>query len=388
MLHRGRAMCILLAAAAAAAAAPGETGAASAPPAVRRPITADLFFEPGCRECERVRENLLPAAALAFGERVVWRESDIGIASNYLRLSSRLRAAGRPGNAPVFVLIDERHVLMGYEEIEARLFTVLETALDAPDGGSPPGGAAPPGVPMEQDGAFTPWAVAAAGLVDGINPCAISTLVFFISLLAVARVRGRALWLAGALFCLASMAAYFAIGFGLLRALHLLEGFGALRDAFNRMMAAVLILLALLSFRDAWRFASRREPGAVALRLPDALRDRLHRFMGAAVRQRRAAAAALVCGLVVTIIESVCTGQVYLPTLVYLVRSGQSVARNSLLLLLYNTAFIMPLVAILVLACLGIRVGALIRWSTLHVIPGKLLMGLFFLCLALLFLLH
>ncbi len=147
-------------------------------------------------------------------------------------------------------------------------------------------------------------------------------------------------------------------------------------------------LLALLSFRDAWRFASRREPGAVALRLPDALRDRLHRFMGAAVRQRHAAAAAVVCGLVVTVIESVCTGQVYLPTLVYLVRSGQSVTRNSLLLLLYNTAFIMPLVAILVLACLGIRVGTPVRWSTLHVISGKPLMGLFFLCLARMFLLH
>lgn len=364
--------------AAAAAAAAGE------PAAGRPPVTVELFFSPGCRECERVREDLLPAATLAFEGRVVWREADLGIVSNYLRLSVCLRAAGNPGRASVFLLVDGRQLLSGYAEIEARLFPAIETALGSSPGGQPPGGAAPANL-AEPAGTFTPWAVLAGGLVDGINPCAISTLVFFISLLAVAGVRGRALWLAGGLFCLASLAVYFAIGFGLLRALHLLDGFGALRAGLNRLMAAVLFLLALLSFRDARRFAASRKPAAVALRLPDALRNRLHRYMGTAVRTRRVAAAALACGAVVTVIESVCTGQVYLPTLVYLVRSGHSVPRNSLLLLLYNTAFILPLAAVLVLACLGIQAGALVRWSTRHVTAGKLLLGLFFLGLAILF---
>ena len=382
---RGRAWLVLLLAATAAAASPLKHDTVDAPSAGRPAVTVELFFAPGCRECERVRENLLPAATLAFEGRVVWRESDLGIVSNYLRLSACLRAAGNPGHAPVFLLVDGRHLLAGYEEIEARLFTAIETALGTPPGDQPPGGA-DPDAPAKQAGTFTPWAVLAGGLVDGVNPCAISTLVFFISLLAVARVRGRALWLAGALFCLASLAVYFAIGFGLLRALHLLDGFGALRAGLNRLMAAALFLLALLSFRDAWRFAGCRKPAAVTLRLPDALRDRLHRYMGAAVRHRRVAAAAIVCGVVVTVIESVCTGQVYLPTLVYLVRSGHSVPRNSLLLLLYNTAFILPLAAVLVLACLGIQAGALVRWSTRHVTTGKLLLGLFFLGLAILFL--
>ena len=93
--------------AAAAAAAAGE------PAAGRPPVTVELFFSPGCRECERVREDLLPAATLAFEGRVVWREADLGIVSNYLRLSVCLRAAGNPGRASVFLLVDGRQAAPG-----------------------------------------------------------------------------------------------------------------------------------------------------------------------------------------------------------------------------------------------------------------------------------
>ena len=63
-----------------------------------------------------------------------------------------------------------------------------------------------------------------AGLIDGINPCVFSTLVFFMSLLAVAKIKGRKLLLTGSAYCTACFITYFLMGFGVLNALRFLSG--------------------------------------------------------------------------------------------------------------------------------------------------------------------
>ena len=62
-------------------------------------------------------------------------------------------------------------------------------------------------------------AVAAAGLLDGVNPCAFTTLIFLLASLALAG-RGRREVLAiGAFFSLAVFLTYLAIGLGFFAAL-------------------------------------------------------------------------------------------------------------------------------------------------------------------------
>jgi hypothetical protein len=210
--------------------------------------------------------------------------------------------------------------------------------------------------------------VVAAGLADGINPCAISTLVFFMSMLAVARVKGRGLLLMGSAFCLASFATYTALGFGLLRAIHTLSVFPYAQEGLRWIMVAVLGVLAILSVMDAVRFRRTGDPHQVMLQLPRRVKDRIHTVIRSRLHSHSLVLGGLTVGALVTLLESVCTGQVYVPTLVVIIRGGHAAGREWAYLLLYNTMFIVPLVLAFVLAYAGLRTEAFLRWSRSNVV--------------------
>ena len=87
-------------------------------------------------------------------------------------------------------------------------------------------------------------------------------------------------------------------------------------------------------------------------------------------------------GLAVTVLESVCTGQVYVPTLALVLRSGSSFPLAAGYLALYNFMFILPLLIILGLTWQGLKTETLLAWSRRNVVFSKCLLGLFFLGLA------
>jgi len=92
----------------------------------------------------------------------------------------------------------------------------------------------------------------------------------------------------------------------------------------------------------------------------------------------------LLIGTAVTVLESVCTGQVYVPTLVLILKdSTYSESRAWLLLLLYNLLFILPLVTVFTAVYFGLKTEALLTWSRRNVVASKLLLGLFFVLMAL-----
>ena len=64
-------------------------------------------------------------------------------------------------------------------------------------------------------------------------------------------------------------------------------------------------------------------------------------------------AAAFVVGIMVSVIEAVCTGQVYVPTLAYIMKDPALRAKALAYLLLYNLMFIVPLVAVFALSLAG-----------------------------------
>ena len=90
----------------------------------------------------------------------------------------------------------------------------------------------------------------------------------------------------------------------------------------------------------------------------------------------------IIIGTLVTALESVCTGQMYVPTLVVMAKSGMSKAWGYLLL--YNLMFILPLVVVFILTYFGLRTPTLLGWSKKNVVISKVLLGAFFLLLAVL----
>lgn len=352
------------------------------------PVSVEFFFETGCSECERVRHEVLPEMERRFSDHVRLEQRDIETETNYLALVSYGRKLGQAVNEPVCMVVDRREMLAGFDRIRADLFASLDRAIARRYSEADPGDAAGVPVPIgkgilaQHVRGFTLLGVLSAALVDSINPCAMATLVFFMSLLMGSRVGVRKMLLAGGAFVGACYVTYLAIGFGLLRVLYLLSGFRAAKAVLDGVLVLILLVLSVLSFRDALRFRRTGKAADITLSLPPGLQRRIHEVIKKGLRERSLLLGGLGIGVVVTVLESVCTGQVYVPALVLMIKSGQSIGRSAVYLGLYNLIFVMPLVVLLTLACFGLRTPALVAWSRRNVTVSKTLLGLFFLGMA------
>ena len=235
---------------------------------------------------------------------------------------------------------------------------------------------------IERFRSFGALTVVFAGLVDGLNPCAFATLAFFVSYLSLSGRKGREILVVGAAFTLGVFGAYLGVGLGLYRVL------GMLGDLLTRMgrwvyglTAAVCAGLAIFSFLDYLK-ARRGEIGDMSLNLPHHLRRRIN----AVIRQGRGAEAyvfgALATGVVVSFLELACTGQVYLPTIIFVTSVPDLRMRAVLYLVLYNLLFVLPLVVVFVLAYFGTTSKDLTRFLQKNAATVKLGMVLLFSSLA------
>lgn len=353
----------------------------------------EFFHEPGCAQCDRIDDEILPELSARLGDAVELRRWDVTTTDGYQRRMQVQKALDIQTNASSLAVVDGRIALAGLAEIQGELIPVAEmrVAQALADGYQAPTVASTEAsaqrkataeeLALEHLRSFSAVGVAVAGLVDGINPCAIATLVFMVSLLAALRVRGWQLIVAGIAFCTATFLTYFALGFGLLSALDSLAGFTALQAGMEAAMIAVLGVLAALSFGDAWRYARTGRPDAVVLKLPERGSRMVRRVVHDQFRRRNLVAGAFLAGAVVTAIESVCTGQVYVPTLVYLVRVRQETGAAIGYLTLYNLMFLVPLLVAFGLAYFGMETERFLDFSRTNVVAAKVLLGCLFIAL-------
>jgi cytochrome c biogenesis protein CcdA len=336
------------------------------------------YYMPGCRSCERFLSVELPSFQARTGVAIVAERRDLLDDAVYEELSAFAASIG-VGIREVPVLRVGNTLLQGDDEIRERLASVLLTsrggggaATAAEDSGERKGAAGP------ADLALLP--VMAAGLVDGINPCAFTTLVFLLASLALAG-RGRREVLAiGAFFSAGVFLAYLGAGFGLFAALRAAQAVAVVAAIIRWGLAAALVVLAALSVYDYTRIRAGR-PSEMLLQLPNSLKLRIH----ASIRERRAASAlalsSFVLGVLVSVFEFACTGQVYLPTLAYLARSkGRTDA--ILLLLAYNLCFIAPLLAVFAASYYGVSSTRIATAFQRRMGAVKLLLAAVFIALA------
>lgn len=354
-------------------------------------VLIEYFFQPGCAECEKVDKLIKPAIKERFHGFYEIRDCDIGVRNNFIFLAAYQKKFKIQRNDSVSMVLDGRFFLSGYKEIESGILEKIDEALSMP----------PPELPSREHppvkeadmektlkdraARMTLPALIAAGLADGINPCVFSTLIFFVSLLAASGKSNRKILTVGFVFCSACFLSYFALGFGLLRFIKLFSGYKTLQNTLGVVMFFLLLILALLSFRDAFLFWKSEQSSSVILQLPEKLKLLIHKMMKLGLHYRYLIPGTFIVGVLATALESVCTGQVYVPTLVFLARSGIDSSRSLFLLFLYNFMFILPLVFVFAASYSGVRVLKLVEWGKRELVAGKILMGLFFILLAILF---
>jgi cytochrome c biogenesis protein CcdA len=208
---------------------------------------------------------------------------------------------------------------------------------------------------------WTVLTVLSAGLADGFNPCAFSIVIALAGILAAGGRRKKGRLLGGIAFSLASFLTYMAMGVGLMSALRAMDEMRLARDVFMAALSTLLFILAFLSVRDAFRYRRMKEPSAILLQLPDCVKRLIRSVAEASWSGSAVVASGFFCGFVVTLLDSLCTGQIYVPVLALISRESGGGVRPFALLALYNLAFIAPLITLFVLAALGASSDRLAR---------------------------
>ena len=116
--------------------------------------------------------------------------------------------------------------------------------------------------------------------------------------------------------------------------------------------AVFCLVLAVLSFLDYLK-ARRGDIGDMALNLPHKLRLRINAAIRKTRKSQAFVAGAFVTGIVVSFLELACTGQVYLPTIIFVMSMPDLRTRAVIFLIVYNLLFILPLVIVFALAYYG-----------------------------------
>lgn len=234
------------------------------------------------------------------------------------------------------------------------------------------------------------WAIILAGLTDGINPCAFAVIVFFISFLSVYKYDKKEIILVGTAYCGAVFVAYVLIGLGLFNFLYKMEKFYYVMLTFKWLTIGLCALFLILSFYDFIIYQITRNSEKVILQLGKGYKEKIHKIIRYFLRDKNKSAlglfcAAVVVGFLVSLIEAVCTGQVYLPTIaVILKEANQDFWRAIMYLLTYNLMFIVPLVIIFVLSLLGYESKTFNEFLRKHLGLTKLALCLLFLGLLIL----
>jgi cytochrome c biogenesis protein CcdA len=93
------------------------------------------------------------------------------------------------------------------------------------------------------------------------------------------------------------------------------------------------------------------------------------------------AIAALVTGFLVSALEAVCVAKIYLPTIIFVLKTTNMKLKALFYLLLYNLLFVLPLFVIFIFALAGTSSEKFAAILKGHLGTVKILMGLMFLCL-------
>ena len=353
--------------------------------AENRPIHIAYFYEIGCQECDRVTydlnylqskyPNLVVETFDVQNDAALseWLGEQYGVPEEK-RLTAPSVFVGQD-----FLLATEINV----KSLEALVEKYSQTGAEAiwEDFGEEEASEARTSL-IERLGSPALLTVLGTGLANGLNPCALATIVFFISYLAFSGRKGREILFVGVAFTLGVFLTYLLAGFGLLRLLEPLDAMRSdLRNWISGFGALLCLILAFISFRDYFTARGGR-PEDVSLRLPRPLQRQVHRIIRESSSVRAFVLVAFAIGFVISIILLTCTSPLYVGV-VFLIQDVPELRASAYLyILLYNLAFITPLVVIFLLAYFGTTSEQLARVVGRHTGIIKLLTASLFLVLA------
>jgi cytochrome c biogenesis protein CcdA len=176
--------------------------------------------------------------------------------------------------------------------------------------------------------------IIASGFVDSFNPCAISLLLIYISMMFTLQKSRKEIFAFGLFYVISIYLTYLLIGLGLLRAGIFITG-----NFFAKIGAILVILFGLLNIKEYYF------PNApFSIRIPLKVRGYVSKYA-----YKATIASAIIVGVLIGIYEFPCSGAIYL-AVVSLLSSKASFFKGLGYLLIYNFMFVLPLILIFIAA--------------------------------------
>ena len=351
----------------------------------RKIVYGAFFYTPGCLDCEGKRAKLEEWASkvpdLRIGVFDLTREEDKRI-DEALSALYRVPESKRTMNLALYI---------GEEYLSANDFRyeTFQKLVSKYEGKGTP----PPWENVAQEGLkigeqriierfkkLSLPAVLIAGLIDGINPCAFATIIFLVSYLTLMGRKSREILLYGIIFTFGVFVAYSLAGIGLMAGLRQLSSFPLVTKGIYLVIALFALSLGIISFYDYVLFR-RGQVSKWKLQLPMAMKKKVHGMIREQVRSKAGLLATFALGFAIAGTEVICTGQVYLPTIAYIMTIPQLRVHAHLHLLLYNTMFILPLVFVFVMVSFGVTSERMAYVTKEHTGKVKLLTAALFVSL-------
>ena len=345
--------------------------------ALAQTVDVDFFYAPNCTRCAEVTAYVATVSN-RYAPHMVIHVIDLSVISNYEVMVAMEETMGIRKNETLVIFVGS-NALHGADAIVKGLDAHVARGIAF-------GGVAqwrPACVP--HDGSlvkgrfdkFTWSVIVVSGLADGINPCAFAVLVMFASMLASYRKTPWDIMRTALVFSLGVALTYTALGLALFTTLHSLIAMPNFRTGMHVVVGIGSIVLGILSLRDAW--VGRHSTGAdnAWLVVPPRLRERIHRVLHERTGRTLVLTGVFMAGVLVSLMESVCTGQLYVPTCALMVQAdtrGKALA----MLGMYNLMFIVPLLALSVAVSWGVRSLQLVALMKRQVLPARILMALLF----------
>ncbi|HDL50449.1 MAG TPA: hypothetical protein ENG37_00380 [Firmicutes bacterium] len=210
---------------------------------------------------------------------------------------------------------------------------------------------------------FGPFMVMVAGLIDGINPCAFAVLIFFITFLLTQKKGRREILLTGVSFTLGVFLAYLLSGLGLFRVILKISFIGIISKIIYLISAVLVITLSIFSFIDYIKI-KKGKGEEISLQLPKIFKKSAREIIKKQPKSSLIVITAFLVAFPVSLIEFLCTGQTYLPTIVYIIGIPELRVKALLMLVIYNFMFVLPLILIFTGVYLGMSnrdLGRLMR---------------------------
>jgi cytochrome c biogenesis protein CcdA len=223
--------------------------------------------------------------------------------------------------------------------------------------------------------------IVSAGLIDGMNPCAFATLIFFISYLTLVGRKRKEILYVGLGFSGAVFVTYLLIGFGILSFIQHFSFLPIFSRAIYVLTIVFALVLGILSLYDYIQL-KRDRSSEMKLQLPEFLKKRIHQTIREESKSTRYLLAAITAGFIISLLEFTCTGQVYLPTILFVMNIPSLRTSALSYLILYNLMFITPLLIIFGVVYWGVTSEQLAFFLKKRASSIKLITSLLFFALA------